>query len=77
MDAASELRSNAESAQLRRAAIVEFEIERMPGRSNRQIANVCHTSVQAVARSRKKLGIPAPSVLVDNILQAPGRQSSP
>lgn len=77
MDAASEHRSNAEGAQLRRAAVVEFEIRRLPGRSNRQIANVCRTSVQAVARSRKKLGTPAPSVLVDNNLQAPGRPSSP
>lgn len=50
-----------ERAQMRRAALLEFEVKRTPERSNGEIARACRTSVPAVAKARKRLSLPDPS----------------
>jgi hypothetical protein len=50
-----------ERAQMRRAALLEFEVSRTPERSNGEIARACRTSVPAVAKARKRLSLPEPS----------------
>ena len=47
-------------ARVRTRAMVEFEIRRMPERSNSLIARACRTSVPAVVKARRRIGIPAP-----------------
>jgi len=42
-------------AELRRWAVVEFEIERDPERSNGEIARAARSSVPAVTKARKRL----------------------
>jgi hypothetical protein len=37
--------------------VVEFEVLRDPDRNNGQIARACRTSVPAVLKARKRLGI--------------------
>jgi len=49
-----------ERAKLRRAALVEFEVQRRPGHGNGEIAKACRSSVAAVVAARKRLKIPAP-----------------
>ena len=50
-----------ERAQMRRAALLEFEVSRTPEKSNGEIARACRTSVPAVAKARKRLSLPEPS----------------
>jgi hypothetical protein len=45
--------SSGERAQIRRRALIEFEIGRDPEASNRTIAHACRTSSAAVAAVRK------------------------
>ena len=47
-------------AKLRRAALVEFEVQRRPSHGNGESANACRSSVAAVGAARKRLKIPAP-----------------
>lgn len=47
-------------ARLRRAALIEFEVRRMPGHSDGIIAKACRTSVSTVAQARSRLGLPNP-----------------
>ena len=54
---ASEATSAADRAKIRAAAVVEFEVLRDPDRNNGQIARACRTSVPAVLKARKRLGI--------------------
>jgi hypothetical protein len=49
-------------AQLRRAALVEFEVRRTPEYSDGQIAKAARSSIAAVAKARQRLQIPAPAV---------------
>jgi hypothetical protein len=44
----------------RTAAMIEFEIRRVPDRANSVIARACRTSVPAVAKARARIGIPMP-----------------
>ena len=57
VEAASEATSAADRAKIRAAAVVEFEVLRDPDRNNGQIARACRTSVPAVLKARKRLGI--------------------
>jgi hypothetical protein len=45
-------------AQLRRSAILEFELLREPERSNAEIAKACRATAPAVAKVREQLGVP-------------------
>lgn len=45
-------------AQLRRAALIEFEVSRTPGHSDGTIAKACRTSASAVAKARSRLRLP-------------------
>ena len=47
-------------AQLRRAALIEFEVSRTPEHADGIIARACRTSVSAVSRARRRLEIPDP-----------------
>lgn len=47
-------------AKLRSAALIEFEIKRDPLRGNGEIARACRSSVPAVVKARKRLGIAEP-----------------
>jgi hypothetical protein len=42
-------------AKLRRAGLIEFEVRRMPDRTDGSIAKACRTSVGAVAAARDRL----------------------
>ena len=44
-------------AKLRAAALVEFEVQRNPDRSNGEIARAIRTSVPAVLKARRRLGM--------------------
>jgi len=45
---------------LRRAAIVEFEVRRMPEHADSAIAKACGSSASVVAEARRRLGVAAP-----------------
>ena len=47
-------------AQLRRAALIEFEVHRTPDQSDGAIAKACRTSVSAVSKARSRLQLPEP-----------------
>jgi hypothetical protein len=47
-------------AQLRRAALIEFEVRRTPGHANNAIAKACRSSATAVAQARHRLQLPDP-----------------
>jgi hypothetical protein len=47
-------------AKLRRAALIEFEVQRTPDQGNGTIARACRTSVSAVSRARQRLELPDP-----------------
>ncbi len=47
--------SNADRAKARRDALVEFEVERNPGRSNGEIARAIRTTVTAVHKARGRV----------------------
>jgi hypothetical protein len=59
MDAASATSSPADRTRLRRTALIEFEIGRVPEAPNRTIALACRTSSAAVAAVRDELERPA------------------
>ncbi len=61
LEAAPEDTSQEKRAQLRRAALLEFEVSRTPDRSNGEIARTCRSSVPAVAKARERLRLPDPS----------------
>ena len=42
-------------SKLRRAALIEFEVRRMPDHTDNAIAKACHSSVSAVAKARERL----------------------
>jgi hypothetical protein len=58
---AVEAASHEERAQMRREALLDFEVRRTPERSNGEIARACRTSVPAVAKARKRLSVAEPS----------------
>jgi hypothetical protein len=47
-------------AELRRAALIEFEVRRNPDHPDGVIARTCRSSAPAVAKARKRLGIADP-----------------
>jgi hypothetical protein len=59
LDAAPEDCTLQARAQLRRAALIEFEVRRRPGHTDGAIAKTCRASVSAVAAARRRLDIPA------------------
>jgi hypothetical protein len=61
LEAAPEASALEDRARLRRAALVEFEVQRRPNHGNGEIAKACRSSVAAVVAARKRLKIPAPS----------------
>ena len=50
--------SHAERAQLRRNALLEFEVQRDPDRTNGEIARACRATAPAIAETRRRLGLP-------------------
>jgi hypothetical protein len=52
---APEVHNLAARVRLRKAALLDFEVSRVPDRPNGKIAVSCHTSVRAVAESRQRL----------------------
>jgi hypothetical protein len=48
--------SREEREQVRKNAMIEFELRRVPDRNNAVIARSCRTSPRAVANVRKRLG---------------------
>jgi hypothetical protein len=58
LEAAPEETTNEGRAKARAAALVEFEIRRDPERANSVIARACRTSIPAVVRARRRIGIP-------------------
>jgi hypothetical protein len=55
MEAAPEAFSREERVKLRRTALIEFEIGRVPEASNRAVALACRTSGAAVAAVRTEM----------------------
>jgi hypothetical protein len=55
MDSAPAASSREERVRLRRTALIEFEIDRVPEAANRTIALACRTSSAAVAAVRNEL----------------------
>jgi hypothetical protein len=49
------------TAKARASALVDFEIQRDPERSNGEIARAIRASVSAVAKGRERLGVEQPS----------------
>lgn len=49
-----------ERAKLRRAALIEFEVRRVPELPDSTIARACRASAAAVAATRRRIGAPAP-----------------
>ena len=47
-------------AEIRRAALIEFEVRRNPDHPDGVIARTCRSSAPAVAKARERLEIPAP-----------------
>jgi hypothetical protein len=60
VDSAPEDCNRDNRAKLRRAALLEFEVQRDPDRTNGSIAKACRSSIPAVAAARQRLGAPAP-----------------
>lgn len=58
MDSAPAASSREELVRLRRTALIEFEIGRVPGAPNRTVALACRTSSAAVAAVRDELKVP-------------------
>jgi hypothetical protein len=58
-------------AKLRRAALLEFEVQRDPDRTNGSIAKACRSSIAAVAAARQKLDAPAPPPTPSRYAPAP------
>ncbi|MFN8161657.1 MAG: hypothetical protein U0R52_11515 [Solirubrobacterales bacterium] len=54
---ASERVTLAERAQIRATALIEFELTRDPARPNGTIARACRSSVPAVVKARRRLGL--------------------
>jgi hypothetical protein len=46
-------------AEIRRAALIEFEVRRNPDHPDGVIAKACRSSAPAVAKARERLGIPS------------------
>jgi hypothetical protein len=60
LDSAPSDCSLAARTQLRRSAVIEFEIRRTPDHSDGKIAKTVHSSISAVAKTRNQLRLPAP-----------------
>jgi len=52
-----------ERAKLRRAALIEFEVRRVPELPDNAIARVCRSSAAAVAAARRRIGAREPDAL--------------
>jgi hypothetical protein len=50
-----------ERARIRRAAVLDFEVRRVPGNSNGEIARACRSSVPAVVKARRRVGLAEPA----------------
>lgn len=59
LDAAPEDCTLQARAQLRRAALIEFEVRRRPAHTDGAIAKTCRASISAVAAARRRLDLPA------------------
>jgi hypothetical protein len=62
-DSAPARTSGEELVRIRRKALIEFEIRRVPEAPNHTIARACHTSPAAVAAIRDELMIPRAALL--------------
>jgi len=58
LDAAPDDSNRETRSKLRRAGLIEFEVQRMPDRPDNAIAKACHTSASAVVAARQRLGQP-------------------
>lgn len=63
LESAPESSTRDERAKLRRAALIEFEIRRVPELPDSAIARACRSSVAAVAAARKRIGARKPDAL--------------
>lgn len=61
-EAAPEDSNRDDRAKIRRAAVLEFEVQRDPDRTNGSIAKACRASIPAVVAARDRLGAPAAPV---------------
>ncbi len=59
VESAPEEGNRDDRAKLRRAALLEFEVQRDPDRTNGSIAKACRSSIPAVAAARQRIGAPA------------------
>lgn len=69
LDSVPDACSPEERLRLRREALIQFEIRRVPLAPNRTIANACRTSPKAVATVRDALGLATP----EHLPPLPGR----
>lgn len=63
LDSAPQDCTRDERAKLRRAALIEFEVRRVPEQPDSAIARACRSSAAAVAAARRRIGAPAPDAL--------------
>ena len=61
-EAAPEDSNRDDRAKIRRTAVLEFEVQRDPDRTNGSIAKACRASIPAVVAARDRLGAPAAPV---------------
>ena len=59
LEGAPEDSSHKARAEMRRDAIISFELSRDPQRPNAKIAQACRSSVAAIVSARRELGLPA------------------
>jgi hypothetical protein len=63
LESAPQGSSRDERAKLRRAALIEFEVRRVPELPDSAIARACRSSAAAVAAARRRIGAPEPDAL--------------
>lgn len=65
-----------ERAKLRRAALIEFEVRRVPELPDSAIARACRSSAMAVAATRRRIGAREPNALSSRRRSAPRQAAS-
>jgi hypothetical protein len=61
LEAAAEDRSQEDRTRIRRTALIEFELRRLPQAPNNSIARACRTSTLTVAKVRRDIEVQATS----------------
>jgi len=63
LDSAPRDSTRDERVKLRRVALIEFEVRRVPELPDSAIARACRSSAAAVAATRRRIGAPEPDAL--------------